>query len=33
MYGQKTAFQLVFCKLELGHVQVNMGIYHLKMHF
>ena len=32
-YCPKTAFQLVFCKLELEHLQVNMGIYHLEMCF
>ena len=32
-YCPKTAFQLVFCKLELEHLQVDMGIYHLEMCF
>ena len=29
----KTDCQLVFCKLELEHLQVHMGIYHLEMCF
>ena len=33
MYGQKTAFWLIFCKLEMELLKVDMGIYHLKMHF
>ena len=33
MYGQKTAVWLIFCKLEMELLKVDMGIYHLKMHF
>ena len=32
-YCQRTAFQLVFCKLEIELLQVEIGIYLLKMHF
>ena len=31
--NNKNSFQLVFCKLDMELVQVDMGIYHLKMHF
>ena len=33
MYGPKTAFQLVFCKLELELLLVAMGIYHIERWF
>ena len=33
MYGQKTAFLLIFCEIEMELFQVEMEIYHLKMHF
>ena len=31
MYGQKTAFWLILCKLEMELLEVDMGIYHFKM--
>ena len=33
MYGQKTAFLLIFWQIEMKLLQVEMEIYHLKMHF
>ena len=33
MHGSKTAFQLVFCKLELELLQVDMDIYHIERWF
>ena len=33
MYGQKTAFLLIFWQIQMKLLQVEMEIYHLKMHF
>ena len=33
MYGQKTAYRLIFCKIEIDLLEVDIDICHLIMQF